>query len=108
MIDDKDIIKGENERKREVEAMKQKVQFFFDRNLPIHIILNSRRFYNGKIIEKPSADFFLLEEFVLGEQPIFFIQIKEVEQFDSSQSMKTVVDKKDGNTDTREIKAKRH
>lgn len=107
-MNEKDESKKDDEQNVGLEFLKKKVQFFFEKKTAIHIILNSGRFYNGEVKGQPSADFFLLNDYVVGEQPIFFIQIKEVEQFDTTQLPKYLGDKKDGNTDTREVKAKRH
>ena len=85
--------KEEDVEKNRVEALKKKVKFFYENHIPIHIILNSKRFYNGEVTQPPNADFFMLNDYVLGEQPIFFIQITEVEQFDTSQLSKYEVKK---------------
>lgn len=59
----------------EVIEVGKKLQFFLNTSKAIHIDTKSGRFYNG-FIQEIGADFVILNEFVLGETIIFFIEIE--------------------------------
>lgn len=65
-------------KNEEDELMRNKMQVFFDKKIPVHINLKNRTFYNGLITEM-SSDFCILNDRVLGELPVFFMQVYEVE-----------------------------
>lgn len=91
---------------QEVDTLKKQVQLFVERKIAVHIELNNDRFYNG-IIGEINSDFFMLDDFKLGEMPIFYLQIKSIETFTTKSRCEDGEVKKDGDTDTRQIKAKR-
>ena len=62
---------------QEIKVLKGKINYFHEKEIDIHIILNSGQFYNGSIIEE-SADFFILNDFKLGDVPVFYIEIRNV------------------------------
>jgi len=64
MIDEKGMI----------EIIKKKVDYFYKNKIPAHLSLKTERFLNGKIKEI-NDEFFILDDFVEGEQPIFYIEI---------------------------------
>lgn len=57
----------------------EKLKFFKDKNISIHVGLKNKRFYNGTIKEVSPDDFFILNDEILGELPLFFIEIDYVE-----------------------------
>lgn len=55
---------------------------FFEKKMPVHISTSRndlRYWYNG-IISEMSADFIILKENKLGELPIFFMEMYDVEK----------------------------
>jgi hypothetical protein len=58
-----------------------KIEFFFEQKLKVHIDCYSGRFYNGEIIEINSEKYFIiLKDRVLGETPIMFEEIQNIEK----------------------------
>jgi hypothetical protein len=78
----------ENEDEQEpgnsIILVKQKIQYFFDNKIPIHLKLKKDTWKNGTIIEL-SSDFLMLEENLEGIQPIFFLEIEDVTAFKRSE-----------------------
>lgn len=55
---------------------------FFEKKMPVHISTSRndlRYWYNG-IISEMSADFLILKENKLGDLPVFFIEMHDVEK----------------------------
>ena len=65
---------------RDENIIKQKVQYFFDNKIAVHLSLNSTRFFNGKILEF-SGDLLIIEDKFLGSHPVYISEIKFVEPF---------------------------
>ena len=64
MIDEKEMI----------EVTKKKVDYFYKNKVIIHISLKADKFLNGEI-KKVEKDFFILEDFKEGSQPVFYEEI---------------------------------
>ena len=64
----------------EVEALQQKADYFFKNKTAVHIKFKRGYFKRGMITEI-SSDFFILQEFLEGSQPCFFLQIIDIEPF---------------------------
>jgi hypothetical protein len=62
----------------ETDAIKTRTKYFFDNQIKVHITFKDDRWKNGFITEITSADFFMLHEVFEGDQPVFFLQIKEI------------------------------
>jgi hypothetical protein len=62
----------------ETDAIKARTQYFFDNQIKVHITFKDESWKNGLITEITSADFFMLKEVFEGDQPIFFLQIKDI------------------------------
>ncbi len=63
------------------EAVKKQAEYFYKDGTCVHINMNQEGvFYNGDISEI-SDDFIILVDRMLGELPIFFIQIKSIEPY---------------------------
>ena len=61
------------------EYMKAKV--FFERKIPIHIVLKSGAFYNGLVTEITN-DFFFIDDREDGKKIVFFVELaKPIEEF---------------------------
>lgn len=58
----------------------KKASFFWERSTFIHIDTIDEKFYNGTIIEVCS-DFLILKDRFVGEVPIFFNQIENIEPY---------------------------
>lgn len=58
--------------------MMRTAQFFKDKKKVVHIIKRDGRFLNG-IIKDTSADFLILIDEKLGEMPVFFREIINIE-----------------------------
>lgn len=55
-------------------------EYFYKLGQKVHIELTNNSFYNGTIHEI-SSDFLLLDDQVVGEIPIFYVQITKFEPF---------------------------
>ena len=68
MRNDEDLKKGE------------KLKFYKDKYKPVHIELNNDQFYNGYVWDI-SSDFFLIDDFKIGETLVFFKEVKVIEPY---------------------------
>jgi hypothetical protein len=59
--------------------LKQKLSYFKDNKISVHIIKHNGRFHNGLILEL-AGDMIILDEEVAGAMPIYFEEIKDVEK----------------------------
>lgn len=58
----------------------EKINFYFNEKFTVHIDCYNSRFYNGEIIEINSKKgFLILKDRVLGEMPIMFEEIQNIE-----------------------------
>ena len=62
------------------ELIKKRAQFFLDNNQPVHIQTNKITWYNGYITDVRS-DFIMINDFKLGEMPVFFMEIVTVDKY---------------------------
>ena len=60
----------------------KKAQYYKLRNQYVHIVLDNGKFHNGYIIEI-NTDFLLFDDRMLGQMPIYFLEIKEIEKYRS-------------------------
>jgi len=58
----------------------KKAKIFHEENAPVHIETHSKKYYNGYIL-RVHADFIILEDIVVGENPIFFVEIKSIDKY---------------------------
>lgn len=65
----------------DVKALQQKVDLFFKQGRAVHLKFKKGYWKNGHIIENSSADFFMLNEFVEGERPVFYLELDDVSEF---------------------------
>lgn len=63
-----------------VEALKQKAKYFYGKNLKVHIKFKQNFWKNGSIKEI-NEDHFIIDENIEGEMPIFWLEIKDLEEF---------------------------
>lgn len=59
-----------------------KIHFFAAKDKPIHFILKNDRWYNGYVTEE-GADYAVINEFKLGQQIVFHVEIVDVEGYTS-------------------------
>ena len=65
---------------REEEMIRDKLRFFLDRKIKVHIsIKNSEQFYNGFVVEFQGDDGVVFNDNKFGETLVFISQIKFVE-----------------------------
>ena len=58
-----------------------KIEFFYENNLKVHIDCYTGRYYNGGIMEiNQEKGFIILRDRVLGETPIMFEEIQNIEK----------------------------
>jgi len=62
------------------ELIKQKVDFYYKNSKAVHINLKKGSWKNG-YIKEVSADFFMLDEFLEGLKPVFFLEIKDIDVY---------------------------
>jgi len=58
-----------------------KLIFFMEHDMMIHIDLLNKTFYNGKIVRKVEDGVFIIDDKVLGEQHIFLNEIYKVDTY---------------------------
>lgn len=59
---------------------------FYEQKLPVHISLVNGSFYNGLITEKPTQEFFFINDKVEGKTLIFFIELKKpIQEFNNKE-----------------------
>jgi len=62
--------------------MKDKIRIYFEQKIKIHIDCYNGRYYNGEVIEfNPDKGFIILKDRVLGEMPIMFEDIQNIEKY---------------------------
>lgn len=59
----------------------EKLNFFLDEKVVIHIHRNDRKFWNGVLLEKKNNNVFILKERVLGLVHLFVKDVYEVEEY---------------------------
>lgn len=66
---------------QEKKAIIEKLDFYFDKRIRVHIKLLSGKFRNGLIIEKESENVYVMREDVLGLIHIFVSEVNYVEEY---------------------------
>jgi len=62
-------------------GIQEKLDFFMDEGLMIHITFKDGHFLNGRLIKKLREGVYWLEERKLGQVFVFIRDIKELEEF---------------------------
>jgi len=76
-----------NEEDVNVKALEQKATYFYKESIPIHVKFKRGFWKRGYILEVGS-DFFMMKEFIEGEMPVFFLEIKDIEKFNENKEVK--------------------
>lgn len=63
------------------EILRKKVGVFFKQQIPIHIKFKKKSHWMRGYILELSADYFVLNEFIQGEQPVFFVECETIEPY---------------------------
>lgn len=63
------------------EVRKRRIQVFFERGIPIHVVTKSDSWING-FIKEISSDFCIVIDRKEGERLLFFNEIEKLEIFD--------------------------
>jgi len=66
---------------KEMNEMKEKIYFYKDEKIKVHIDLLNGTFLNGFILKEARENVFVLDEVKLGEVYVFLKEIEEIEQF---------------------------
>ena len=61
-------------------GLMEKVKFFFDNRISVHIVTNRKSFFNGLIIEFFNNSF-VINDRLYGETPISFSELIKIERF---------------------------
>jgi len=64
----------------DVPTLQQKADYFYKNNIIVHVKYR-RGFWKRGYITKVSSDFFILKENFDGNIPVFFLELKDIEQF---------------------------
>jgi len=64
----------------ELKLIQDKIYFYYKEKQAIHVELKNNQFYNG-FIQTFSADFFMIQEMMLGVMPIFYKEINIIEPY---------------------------
>lgn len=62
------------------EEKKKRIDLFFDRQIPVHIITQTGKWVNG-YVKEISSEFIIINDRVRGEQLVFFNEMFKIEQF---------------------------
>ena len=65
----------------DIETIREKVDFFLNSNIKVHIDLTDGTFLNGIIIKKTKEDVYWLEERKLGRVFLFVREIKTIQEY---------------------------
>jgi hypothetical protein len=76
------ITKMENEI-NEIEMLKEKLDFYTNKKIMIHIELKNKRFLNAHIIKKENDNVYLIDERVIGNLHLFVNDIYSVSEYRS-------------------------
>ena len=63
------------------EMTKLRIRYYFSNPKKLHITTKKGTFYNGTILQLENEDYFIFNDFKLGEVPIFYVEIKRVEAY---------------------------
>lgn len=69
-----------NEENEDVTLLQQKAKLFFNNGQKVHLSFKKDYWKRGHIKEV-SADFFILDESLEGELPVFFLELKDIQLF---------------------------
>lgn len=72
---------NEKDNKELINLLQEKVDYFYKEKVVVHIKLKSGFWKRGVIINKRPASFFILNENLEGSQPIFYLEIKDIEKY---------------------------
>lgn len=76
------MMKMNNDKdKEQFERIKEKLDFYLDKQIKIHITLINGKFFNGLLISKEDDYVYKMNERFLGEKYIFINEIYEVSEF---------------------------
>jgi len=73
------------EQEEKLRLLKIKVSTFFNGNIAVHCNMPNH-FINGHITEI-SSDFFMVNDFVEGLLPVFFLELKDISPYKSREEM---------------------
>jgi len=73
-------MREDNDKDEDKDLLREKANYFYKNNLPVHVIKKNKEWLNGTITEI-SADFFILKENKEGEVPVFYLEIFDIEKF---------------------------
>ena len=62
------------------DLIKKKVDTYYSKGVPVHITFKKGFWFNGYITEI-SSDFFMINEFLKGSMPVFFIEVYDINKF---------------------------
>lgn len=65
---------------QELQLIRQKIKFFSENNIKIHIETDKNMFYNG-FISDIKDEFIIFNDRMLGEIPIFYLEISKIERY---------------------------
>lgn len=69
-----------NEEYEDVTLLQQKANLFFKNKQKVHLSFKKDYWKRG-YIKEVSADFFILDESLEGELPVFFLELKDIQLF---------------------------
>ena len=64
---------------RDEEMLRDKLEYYFNNSIPIHIVLKNARFYNGSVVTIEETSIVFNDDF-LQKMIIFLDEIKDIER----------------------------
>ncbi len=62
----------------ETSILRKTIKIYYEKSTAIHIKFKQDYWKNGFILDLGDEDYFMLNEFLEGEMPVFYTQIKEI------------------------------
>jgi len=70
----------------DVKLLEQKARYFFENSIPVHVEYKRNFWKNGYILSVGS-DFFMLNEFIEREIPIFYLEVLDIKKFNEKEEV---------------------
>lgn len=71
-----------NDGEEELKILKQKAKYYYESSKAVHISFKKGYWKNG-FIQEIGADFLVMIDFKDGEVPVFFLEVKNIDQFNA-------------------------
>lgn len=60
---------------------KEKITYFFEKKIPVHLLKRDRIWFNGIIVELTDSQTFLIKDQRIGEKKVFYSDVYDIDIF---------------------------